>query len=115
MFARLRPYHLLLLLVASASLLSLWRINKRSFYFHYFKVIEDVESRNSQALSSIPNYVESVNALFRAEIIPFLGFFLAVLSFLVLPRPERVNGHNRSLPLAYFRLYPAACLPIRAP
>ncbi|MEL7340850.1 MAG: hypothetical protein AAGM67_10215 [Bacteroidota bacterium] len=115
MFTRLRPYHLLLLLVASASLVSLWRINKRSFYFHYFKVIEEVESRNSHALSSIPNYFESVKALFKAEIIPFLGFLLAVLSFLILPRPERVNDRHRRLPLPYFRLYPAACLPIRAP
>ncbi|MEM7373546.1 MAG: hypothetical protein AAF587_33280 [Bacteroidota bacterium] len=44
------PYRWILLVAISASMLLLLKINKRSFYFHYFKVIEEVELRNSQAV-----------------------------------------------------------------
>ncbi len=112
----LRPYHILLLLVASASMLSLWKINKRSFYFHYFKVIEEVESRNSQALSTtIPNYFASVQRSLVRNVIPFLGFFLgfaALFSF----RLRLTSGfQSDQVVIPHYRHFAYRCIPIRAP
>ncbi|MFK7920651.1 MAG: hypothetical protein AB8H47_01780 [Bacteroidia bacterium] len=115
MSSTLRPYHFLILLVASASLLSLWKINKRSFYFHYFKVIEEVESRNSQAFDAIPNYFATVQRTLTEEIIPFLGFFLG-LATLVWIRPCLTSGYKDSR--VVFSPYPQFAyrsIPIRAP
>ncbi len=101
---RLRPYHLYLLLVGSASLLVLWRINKMNFYHHYFKVIEEVELRNSQAVESFPQI--SLFSLTQAQSRP-LAFWLTLLGwvgtlvtlFSLAPLPRRA----RVLSLAYTR------------
>ncbi|MEM6342310.1 MAG: hypothetical protein AAF927_00465 [Bacteroidota bacterium] len=116
MKASLRPYHILLLLVASASMLSLWKINKRSFYFHYFKVIEEVESRNSQALSTtIPNYFASVGRSIVRTAIPFLGFFLGFASLLSF-RLRLTTGYQSSqVVISPYRYFAYRCIPIRAP
>lgn len=45
-------YHLSVMAVASLALLVFQKIDKISFYHHYFKVIEEVEVRNSQALDA---------------------------------------------------------------
>lgn len=111
----LRPHYFLLLLVASASLLSLWKINKRSFYFHYFKVIEEVESRNSQAFDAIPNYFATVQRTLTEEIIPFLGFFLG-LAALVWVRPCLTSGYKDSqVVVSYYQQFAYRSIPIRAP
>ena len=41
-------YHLLLALVGGYAILAFARINKHSFYHHYYRVIEEVQTRNSQ-------------------------------------------------------------------
>ncbi|MEZ4775261.1 MAG: hypothetical protein R3D00_18900 [Bacteroidia bacterium] len=46
----LRPYQLFLIFAALVAMVFLLKINKRSFYFHYFRVIEEVELRNSQEM-----------------------------------------------------------------
>ena len=48
----IHPYHLLGLAAISFAMLFLFKINKVNFYHHYFRVIEEVEIRNSQALAS---------------------------------------------------------------
>ena len=46
---RFRPYHVMLLLAAAAAL-GFTRINKLDFYHRYFRVISEIEDRNSQEL-----------------------------------------------------------------
>ena len=41
-------YHLLLALIGGYAILAFARINKHSFYHHYYRVIEEVQTRNSQ-------------------------------------------------------------------
>ena len=48
MKTRFYPYQILLLLVGGISMFALLKMDKMSFYHHYFRVIEDVEGRNSQ-------------------------------------------------------------------
>ncbi|RMG22211.1 MAG: hypothetical protein D6730_16920 [Bacteroidetes bacterium] len=48
----LHPYRFLLLIAVSLSMLAWLKINKTSFYHHYFKLIEEVEVRNSQEVGS---------------------------------------------------------------
>jgi hypothetical protein len=52
MLRSIHPYHLILLGFAIGAL-AMAKINKLSFYHHYFKVIEEVEVRNSQAVPAI--------------------------------------------------------------
>lgn len=76
-----QPYRWILLLAISASMLLLLKINKRSFYYHYFKVIEEVELRNSQALLTealpIQFWADSLKELFRSGL-SFLTTLLAI-------------------------------------
>ncbi|MDB4286204.1 hypothetical protein N9933_02775 [bacterium] len=48
---RFHPYYLAVLAMATVGLL-FSKINKHDFYHHYFKVIEEVETRNSQAIGT---------------------------------------------------------------
>lgn len=45
------PYYLILVIAASLAMIFFLKINKKSFYNHYFQEIADIELRNSQALS----------------------------------------------------------------
>lgn len=91
------PYYLIVLLVAIASLIFA-KINKHSFYHHYFKVIEEVEVRNSQAvLGNVSTWTEEVVSgmladvqRFISDLLPalFTSILLPVIGFLFLFRPE---------------------------
>ena len=111
----LRPYQLLLLLVASASLLSLWKINKRSFYFHYFKVIEEVEGRNSQAVSDIIYYATESTASRKSQLLGFLAFCLGFtfLWTLVIRLQPETHSRKEIAPIR-LQLMPRL-IPVRAP
>ena len=109
-------YRFSLLLTVSMSMVLLMKINKISFYHHYFKVIEEVEVRNSQALGAYLATYESRTA----NVSPFLqivlntlglGLFTLILSIPFLPFSYRYpwsEGNHSSI--AYLRSYP-----IRAP
>jgi hypothetical protein len=113
MLKALNPYYLIVLLVAVASLVFA-KINKHSFYHHYFKVIEEVEVRNSQAiLASIPTWVEAKITTLASKVqqlisvvIPALliSLFLPIIGFLFLFRPEVWPRLSTRL---YRRLHPA--------
>jgi hypothetical protein len=56
------PYYLLALVATSVAVFFVMKkIDKRSFYHHYFRVIEDVELRNSQAVETLPDLLAEVN------------------------------------------------------
>lgn len=85
-------YRFSLLLAVSMSMVLLMKINKISFYHHYFKVIEEVEIRNSQELaiplSTIRVATNNVSAFWQ-YVLNSLGlglfivvFFIPFLSFL---------------------------------
>ncbi len=49
----LLSYHLLVLFIGGVVMLSLSKINKHNFYHHYFRVIQEVEMRNSHFLLKV--------------------------------------------------------------
>ncbi|MCI4668392.1 MAG: hypothetical protein MRZ79_09650 [Bacteroidia bacterium] len=50
-------YPLIALAIIPVALISLKKINKNSFFDHFFKVIEEVELRNSHELESYSNHI----------------------------------------------------------
>ncbi len=114
MLKALNPYYLLVLLVAITALV-FSKINKHSFYHHYFKVIEEVEVRNSQALTapSISNWMDQVvQEVSQAARQIFAGLFALWAAVTLLPlfrfqisfRPEVWPRLSSRL---YRRLHPA--------
>ena len=63
----------------AASMLLLLKINKQSFYLHYFKVIEEVELRNSQELLPVEGLTVWREVLPQLGK-PFLSWLTACLS-----------------------------------
>jgi hypothetical protein len=112
----LRPYHLYVLLIGSASLLIFSRINKISFYHHYFKVIEEVEMRNSQALEGIPQLTFLQLPPRDFSFAQYLAICLGLLAVFFVPLVVGLQPQQRqNVPLL---LSPRAHLrtqPIRAP
>jgi hypothetical protein len=109
----LNPYYLTVLLVAIASLIFA-KINKHSFYHHYFKVIEEVEVRNSQAVpvvvsswveGSVQQLIAGVQRLI-SSLIPSVNqsLLLPLIGFLFIFRPEVWPRLSTRL---YRRLHPA--------
>lgn len=74
------PYRWILLIAISASMLLLLKINKRSFYFLYFKVIEEVELRNSQAVQQQAVHLQIWSQRLIKEVSESLPFLLVLLS-----------------------------------
>lgn len=57
------PYYLLALLTTSIAVFFVMKkIDKRGFYHHYFRVIEEVESRNSQAVEALPDLLAGLQS-----------------------------------------------------
>jgi hypothetical protein len=112
----LRPYHLYLLLIGSASLLIFSRINKMSFYHHYFKVIEEVEMRNSQALEGIP---QLTFVQLPSRVLSFAQYLMICLGLMATFFVPFVGGlqpqQTRSLPLIHSPRAYLRTQPIRAP
>ncbi|MEO0470654.1 MAG: hypothetical protein AAF206_13595 [Bacteroidota bacterium] len=111
-----RPYSLFLMLAATLVMVIYMRINKQSFYHHYFKVIEDVELRNSHALAaseglaifSLPQVSERLPEWFKS----ILGL-LVVSSLVMLTLPlirQKIVQQPITLQLRFAKVYP-----IRAP
>jgi hypothetical protein len=110
----LRPYHLVLLLMASLAIF-FSKINKRGFYHHYFRVIEEGESRNSQEVLPVGKALETRSpAWWSAErLFPVLRSLFALWVALpllwipslqplnfgpFLPRPQLQRCHLRTHP-----------------
>ena len=70
------PYQIFFILVALVAMIFLLKINKRNFYHHYFKVIEEVELRNSQEVFGLQDTV-----LFTSTR-PVIESLITFLSFL---------------------------------
>ena len=83
-------YRLILLAAVSVSMLLLLKINKRSFYFHYFKVIEEVEMRNSQALHAETFSIQVWRSQLQEAASILLPILTALFAFglFLLPFPE---------------------------
>ncbi len=63
-------YHLLLALVGGYAILAFARINKHNFYHHYYRVIEEVQTRNSQeweAAATLTIFAETVAPTVQLE------------------------------------------------
>jgi hypothetical protein len=83
------PYQIFLVLVASMTMTFLLKINKQDFYFHYFKVIEEVEMRNSQeVVYTSSNFFLTSSSPKISESIIYLGFLsLGLLLIVIFNRP----------------------------
>jgi len=53
-------YHFLLLLVGGVTFVTLTKIKKTDFYRHYFKVIAEVQSRNSHQLLELAGAISQI-------------------------------------------------------
>jgi hypothetical protein len=74
------PYYLLALMATSVAVFFVMKkIDKHGFYHHYFRVIEDVESRNSQAVETLPALLAEVNAL-QVDVRTLFYWLLGLLS-----------------------------------
>lgn len=74
------PYYLLALMATSVAVFFVMKkIDKHGFYHHYFRVIEDVESRNSQAIDTLPALLAEVDAL-RIDLPTFFQWLLGLLA-----------------------------------
>ena len=109
-------YRLFILAAAALSMSLLMKINKMSFYHHYFKVIEEVEVRNSQEVGSALftfNFREVTPRAFFQLISFFvgLGLFASLLSIILL---AKVSPFESSLPIPSQESY-YLLPPIRAP
>ena len=113
-------YYLLLIPLLPVVLLSFKKIDKISFFNHYFKVIEEVELRNSQELTDeglavwyIPSTVESTSISAFQTI--YLWLWAAVIAATIGVLARGIEHVLRS----HLLLHPAvACrnlYPIRAP
>lgn len=114
---RFHPYYLIGLVAVSFSMLFLFKINKVSFYHHYFKVIEEVETRNSQALLSDAVVLFSAQAVHQNLIQPILSL-LCIASigglFLYSPRLQQITWPRLSPAVWQDQVY-LLLPPVRAP
>lgn len=78
----IHTYYLLGLAAITFAMLFLFKINKASFYHHYFRVIEEVEIRNSQALTSPSVVLFSARSQTRTLIQPLLWLIAGVVGML---------------------------------
>ncbi|MEZ4825395.1 MAG: hypothetical protein R3C61_03750 [Bacteroidia bacterium] len=113
----LRPYRLLLIFAALLAMVLLLKINKRSFYFHYFKVIEEVEMRNSQELSAFRQIDQIATVV--PEIISLTQWIFQVLFFPITALLLWETGLQYIWGSRRLRLLPARIFyqlqPVRAP
>ncbi|RMG57259.1 MAG: hypothetical protein D6722_25205 [Bacteroidetes bacterium] len=115
----IRPYQILLLATVSVAMIFFMKINKQSFYHHFFKVIEEVESRNSQEVQTsapVETIWWTVSETAKGPVLPFLLWLLALATAL----GGMVLGGSSAFPFAGegFRLHRAPhwfCPPVRAP
>ena len=110
-------YPVWLILVGGCAVLTFHRINKHNFYHHYYRVIEEVQTRNSQewlGVSSIhifsgsffiqeeePEYSQAGEVRGSDFLVPIrvTSFQLTGLSSLILPRTIRyLNAHPAQAP-----------------
>ncbi|MDX2246845.1 MAG: hypothetical protein SF052_08735 [Bacteroidia bacterium] len=112
----LRPYQLFLIFAALVAMVFLLKINKRSFYFHYFRVIEEVELRNSQEMGVYTQLAQLHNLTPALPAISY-GFFsllfTAGIFVLFLLKTVRISFFaNEAVPASQFLL---SLPPVRAP
>jgi hypothetical protein len=113
------PYYLLALMATSVAVFFVMKkIDKHGFYHHYFRVIEDVESRNSQAVDTLPALLAEVKA-FPVDVRTFFHWLLGLLkpgtspSLKVLPLPKAVFALQPQAPLLRWQFW--SSMPLRAP
>lgn len=113
------PYYLLALMATSVAVFFVMKkIDKHGFYHHYFRVIEEVESRNSQAVETLPALLAEVNAL-PAEVRTLFHWLLGLLgdgpfvSLKVPPLPKAVFALQPQAPRLRWQFW--SSMPVRAP
>ncbi|WNJ17686.1 hypothetical protein [Pontibacter sp. G13] len=111
-------YRFILLASVSVVMLFFFKINKMSFYHHFFRVIEEVGNRNSQEVASIATFDGLLESLeMEAEVVQdTLSWMFGFLPFLVLIILDRhfPTANRRSavpIPVQIYRNIP----PTRAP
>ena len=93
-------YCLFALVVTSISVFVFRKMDKTSFYHHYFKVIEEVELRNSQEIETAPGIWQVAKAAmsrlwnqvfqwFSGLLVVSLSLVLGIGSWLRLSTPHR--------------------------
>ncbi len=106
---KVRLYHFLLAIIAFFAMMFLLKINKNSFYVHYFKTLEEVETRNSQQLifSNSVELFQRVSSIVQKYFAAWITLSVAPLLFYV---PQRVfpfiEGFSFSLDQCWLFLYP---------
>ena len=113
------PYRIFFILAALASMVFLLKINKQNFYFHYFKVIEEVEMRNSQEFSYFPSTAVLLSQPTRIiPIFSYLGFLslgFLVICLLIRPLLTLDNFNFKVRPNDTLKAVYLTTHPIRAP
>jgi hypothetical protein len=79
-------YCLFALVATSISVFFFRKMDKHSFYHHYFKVIEEVELRNSQQISTLPAIWRSAKKALHQFWEGFCQWFIGAFARLVDPR-----------------------------
>ena len=112
------PYQIFFILVALVAMVFLLKINKRNFYFHYFKVIEEVELRNSQEVFGLQNAVlyTASNPIIRSLVsfLSFLSLGIILIALYLKPFLNTKVFEFRIKPLIQIRSF-STSHPIRAP
>lgn len=112
-----RPYHLLLILASLGAMVFLLnKINKQSFYHHYFRVIEEVELRNSHELElssdvAILTMSRSVEDFF-VSLVLLLGITTGILLVILAPGLSGVDFPYVARPASQLHFL---LQPVRAP
>ncbi|MEO1451483.1 MAG: hypothetical protein AAFV07_18270 [Bacteroidota bacterium] len=113
----LRPYHLMLMLAGLTALWVFKKIDKHSFYHHFFRVIEEVELRNSQDLAAadlmVLTRIESVSTQAISSLWPLVMALLGIAG-IVFP-VLRQQGFLEPSQITEFATPARLLPPVRAP
>lgn len=103
---------LLAAIVLATGMFVFFRINKRNFYLHYFRVIEEVEERNSQELTAVSpwTWFEAIPRSLFSQLVPAL-FVL----FILFVRLAQIRISASEAPLLSVVSIFGVLAPLRAP
>lgn len=113
-----RPYQLLLLATVSVAMIFFMKIDKLSFYHHFFKVIEEVELRNSQQIQAagpIETIWWAIGQEVKGPALAFLLFLLWLSGPVIAGLPGLAQPVTGEPLLPRYRRPWALLPPVRAP
>lgn len=93
-----------------------FKMNKTSFYHHYFKVIEEVEFRNSQEIpATVSKGLGWLSTVFTSILSWIASQFTVVVSFIFLLPLTLLTVYAGELPFHWHRHFAVSLYPTRAP